>query len=183
MDTGGVWLTADDCAEFLNTIASRLINDGFSVQRDARTSVYTLNILASRVKQGYTSRGAEITASKVVSVIAVDSPSANGVSAYSSFAGKFVLANLGQLAVRDTDLTTLPVMVSLSVPDDVKNWLYQALPDYSIMYDRTIFPVLVDMATRSISYSKQTPFEHRTYYPELRSFSEKWFGFREEPVL
>ena len=178
METGKSLPIDDDLAGFLNTVASRLISDDFSVQRDVRTPHYAFNILASRVVAGYTSRGAEIPASKVVSVIEADTPSVNGVSAYSSFMSMYVLDNLGPLAVRYNDLTTLPVMVSSSTPDNVKKWLNEALPDYSIIYDRTIFPVLVDIEARTVTYSKQTPFEHRTSYPELRSFSDKWFGFQ-----
>lgn len=173
-------MMTDDREEFCNTIASRLANDSFSVQRDVRTNLYTLNVLASRVRPGYT-HGAAIPSSKVISAISVDSPSISGVSAYSSFVEKYALENRRSLAIGRKDLTTLPVMVSSGISDELKRWISETSPPYSIMWDRTIFPVLVDMSSRSVIYDEGTPFRHMTFYPELRTACKKWFNFQNLP--
>ena len=126
---------------------------------------------------GYMARGARVPLSKAVSVIWVDVPSITGVTAYSSFVADYVLQNRRSMGVRFNDLTTMPVIVSPSISDEVKQWVSEASPSYSNMWDRTTFPVLVDMTSQSVSYYTETPFRHRISYPELRAFSNKWFGF------
>lgn len=168
---------ADDFTEFFNIVASRLSVDGFSIQRDVRTNLYALNILATRRDES--NRGARIPLSKVVSVISVDSPSTGGVSAYSSFVEKYALENKTSLSIHNRDLTTLPVVVSSGVTDGLKEWISETAPSYNMMWDRTVFPVLVDMSSRSVIYYKQTPFQHMHTYPDLRNLSDKWFEFQE----
>ncbi len=171
---------ADDYAEFLDTIASRLTKDSFSVQRNVQTNLYTFNILALRNTMGFMMGGARVPLSTVVSVIYVDAPSANGVSAYSSFVAKYAVENRRSLGVRFNGLRTIPVMVSPSIRDDVKQWVSETPPSYSNMWDRTAFSVVIDVSSHSISYYTKTPFRHGFSYPELRDFSDKWFSFQTE---
>ncbi len=169
---------SDRVVEFLNTISSRLASDGFSIQRGVRAEPYVLDILASRVVAGYTSRGASAPWSNVVAITSSGVLSPEGTRGFSSFVAKYALENRKSLGVRRNDLTTIAVCVSTAFGDETKKWVSETAPAYGIMWDRAEFPVLLDLTSRAVVYYKQTPFHHMVLYPQLRAFSDKWFGFQ-----
>lgn len=171
--------------ELLDTVSSRLASDGFSVQRGVRTEPYLLDIFASRVITGYTARGASAPWSNVVAVTSSVVPSPESTLGFSSFVAKYALENRKLLGLRRNDLTTIAVCISSAIGEETKKWLSETAPEYGIMWDRAEFPVLVDLISRTIIYYAKTPFHHMRLYPQLRAYSDKWFGLqtqKTEPV-
>lgn len=169
---------SDRVVEFLDTISSRLASDGFSVQRGIRAEPYALDIFASRVITGYTMRGAGAPWSNVVAVSTSVALSPGNISGFSSFVAKYALENRKSLGFRRNDLTSIAVCVSSTVGDEIRKWVSETEPAYGIMWDRAEFPVLLDLANHAVIYYKNTPFRHIRLYPQLRAFSDKWFGFQ-----
>jgi len=164
--------------EFLDTVVARLANDGFSVQRSVQAVPYTLDILASRsLEKKVMWGGTSIPWSEVVAVSLMEIRCPDDARNYSSFLAKYVLKNRHSLHTRWNDLTTVAVIVSSSFGNDTKQWVFETTPEYSEMWARAEFPVLVDLGNREIIYPRKGSPGNGPLFENLRYLSDEWFGF------
>jgi hypothetical protein len=116
--------------------------------------------------------------SDVIGVSSFGAPSSDEVRAYSSFIAKYALENRKFFGARRNGLTTVAVIVSSAIRDETKRWVSETPPEYSVMWARAEFPVLVDLSDRQVTYYTKSPlkFGIGRLYQSLRSLSDKWFG-------
>ena len=172
--------TASNLTGFLDSVASKLSADGFSVQRRVQANQYSLDILASRTTQGMLRVGAEVPYSNVVGLCSTPISDSDGVQLYSSSMGKYVRENRKSLKARRGNLSTIAAIVSPSFPDSTKRWVAQTPPSWSILSGRAEFPLLIELDTRQLTYYNQTHFQIGNpdpLYKLLRNSRDKWFGF------
>ena len=166
------------CKQFLDLVASRLVNDGLSVQRGIRVDPYTFDTLASRTMTTTTFMDIKILWTDIIAVSSVEVRSPDDARGYSSFVAKYALENRHTLGARRNGLSTIAVMVSESFGDDTKQWVSETSPSFSEMWARTEFPVLVELSSRQITCYRKTPFRKYGLYQNLQKLSDKWFGFQ-----
>ncbi len=163
--------------EHLTKIALRLANDRFTVQRGVRADPYVLDILASQVRPPG-GQYAPIPWSTIVAVSSMNVSIAENVRDFSSFVAKYALDNRTSLGAFRMDMTTIAAVVASSFNDYTKEWVADTRPLGSLLKDRTEFPVLVELNSRSIIYYEKTPFRAGLLFRQLRKFCDKWFGFQ-----
>ncbi len=164
--------------EFLDIVASRLANDGFSVKRDVPADPYSLDTLASRTIMGTTLKDIKVQWSNIVAVSFIRAPSPDVARDYSAFIGKYAYENRKALSVPRNGQASIAVIVSSDFGVNTKRWVSETSPNFSWMWANSEFPVLVDLTSREISYYRGTPFRNYGLYESLRNFSDKWFGFQ-----
>jgi len=164
--------------EFLDTVAGRLANDGFRVQRNVVAGPYSLDTLASRTGEKKVMwGGTPIAFSEAVAVSSVQVLGPDDVRNYSSFVAKYALEN-HSLHAHWTGLSTVAAVVSPSFGDDAKEWVSETTPEFSnLFWARAQFPVLVELDNREIIYPKRGPRNQGPLFENLRYLADEWFGF------
>jgi hypothetical protein len=164
--------------EFLDTVAGRLANDGFRVQRNVVAGPYALDSLASRVvEKKIVWGGTPIAYSEAVAVSSAQVLSPDDVRNYSSFFAKYALEN-HSLHAHWTSLSTVAALVSPSFTDDTKKWVSETTPEiHNLFWARLQFPVLVELDNREIIYPKRGPPNWGPICETLRYLADEWFLF------
>jgi hypothetical protein len=163
---------------FFDGLAGRLESAGFEIQRKVRSDPYLLDIFA--VGPGIP-RGRHPGTIALLG-IGISSPTPTGVSAFSSFALKYVLDNRKSLGIPTMDLDVVPVVVSEAINQEVILWISENSPLQKALLDRFEFPVLVSTITGEIYCYMKTPFMGGLHHRALRKWASTYVGFQKPAI-
>jgi hypothetical protein len=172
-----------DYSQFLDALAGNLSRKGFSITRSALPGRYPVEIMAAK---------GELSALKgnrahYIVVTTMDLPSPESVTEFSQAAWAYSLANsrvyLPHFPValtRGVYKVVVPVVVSQTFTDEMKDWISQKNPaKHTAPFNA---PVLMSSSSREIYFCKKIPFISSLAWRGVRKFVEETLDLsREEP--
>jgi len=171
--------------EFLRNLTERLSKDGFSVSRDIMSKPeykadpkYNLEFVATRTQLSVLRN----SWTHVILATTSDIASQDTVREFSNYGWIFSLFNKTRLVqaspnqISRVRLAVVPVIVSESFTDDVRDWIVNNSPP-SHGGDQFEFPVLLATGQKKIYYSQKSSIWGRAYIKGVRELVEKHLGF------
>jgi hypothetical protein len=129
-------MTLDDSdvetSDFFNGLANRLVEKRFDIQRQVRSDPYILDLYA--VGPGIP-RGKGTSPIIVILGIGIPAATVSGVSAFSSFAMRYIMENKKTLNISPFDLDVLPVIAAEGFTPEVITWVSENRPAHKAIMD------------------------------------------------
>src|SRR3989442_14556558 len=170
-----------DYGQFLDDLAGTLSRDGFSITRNIGPGKYIIEIMAAK---------GEMSALKgnrahYIVVTTMDLPSPESVTEFSQAAWAYSLANsrvyLSSFPAgvgRGVYKVIVPVVVSQTFTDDMKDWISKKNPaKHTAPFN---LPVLMSSSNREIYYCKKIPFLGAIPWRGVRKFVEETLSLSRE---
>ena len=159
---------------FLDGLAGRLSNDGFSIQRGLRIDQYALELVATRVELSIM-KGCNV---HIIVATTMDMPTTEAILAFSEFAYQYCTRNLSTIvstAIQKPvkgplNTYVIPVTISNSFAEDIRDWISKKIPaKHFVPFN---YPVLLAGSTGELYLCKKTPLLGALPWKMLRRFVE-----------
>jgi len=154
-----------DSEEYFALLERRFTSDRYSVQRKLQMAGQNLDFFAMRGRSGLVRYGK--TAHFVLGKT-IETASVNEIKSFSKSMTNYVLERWSKEHI--TGILCVPLIVSNSASQDVKDWLSKATMEKSMLAFE--FPALFLLDESQIYYSKKTPLWGMVYYRGHRHFVE-----------
>jgi hypothetical protein len=161
-------------SSYLEGLAQRLSNNGFTVKRAMKVGPYQLDVVAVKSAWEFWKFG---RMTRFVLASGLEAVDFKTVQDFSSRSTKFALDNRDPLPPRGLggSLLSVPVIVSDDFDESLKAWIRKTLA--AKHWAAFEFPVLISLKLRQLYYCMKTPNWGRAYYRGFRKFVEQQLSF------
>jgi hypothetical protein len=166
-----------DCSEFLDLLAGRLSENGFSTWRNVKLEKYLLEIVASKVELS-SSRGLAQSWAHFILATTMDQPQPESITDFAEYAFAYLLRNITRYMSGagggGANKIIIPVIVSQDFNNEIRDWIGRKIPaKHTNPFN---FPVLMASSTKKICYCSKTPFFAALQWAGIAEFVGEQLG-------